>query len=71
MNTVQSYNPLDDIDDVLELTPFFVASKKHLAVTDSEHPQSKRTASNACAKTQTSSTKNMKPTRKSSRVRVV
>ena len=67
MMILQSYNPADDIDnEVLEITPFFGSSKRHLTVSDKiVDPQPP-------APTQPSrASKPSKPARRSTRVRVV
>ena len=38
LQILQPYHPEDDDDDTLEITPFFGASKQHLAATDSVTP---------------------------------
>ena len=69
MEILQPYNPLDEDDDVFEITPFFGSSKKHLAATDN----SKQSASSTvkCSPKLVKQTPDKKSTRKSSRVRVV
>ena len=81
VEVLQPYDPLEDDDDVLEITPFFGSSKRHLAGTDStadppsdsQGPPSKSRSKQAPTNT-TSDTPNRtekSAPRRSTRVRVV
>ena len=72
MEILQAYNPLDDIDDTLEITPFFGSSSQHKHAVDKVaalHAPATATDPNAKASHDKQSKKT--GTRKSSRVRVV
>ena len=71
MEILQAYNPLDDVDDILEITPFFGSSSKHPHANDTTRPPSPPTKRVKRMTPQDEKHTASKPTRKSSRVRVI